>query len=123
MPVQPTCLANACLLRRTPPALKLRRPGNLRFVLSMFLEHSRLPLLAVPAEALAKAGGERGIRTLDAPFKSIHDFQSCSFDHSDTSPPKKHHQQEDYTKISNTTYKNQSSRVMQGRRRSHHSID
>jgi hypothetical protein len=31
------------------------------------------------------AGGEGGIRTLDT-VSSIHTFQACSFDHSDTSP-------------------------------------
>ena len=30
-------------------------------------------------------GGEGGIRTLDT-VTSIHTFQACSFDHSDTSP-------------------------------------
>ena len=34
-----------------------------------------------------KTGGERGIRTLDT-FERIHDFQSCSFGHSDISPGK-----------------------------------
>ena len=31
-------------------------------------------------------GGERGIRTLGTRFSRTHDFQSCSFDHSDISP-------------------------------------
>src|SRR5207237_1346926 len=42
-------------------------------------------LLAQPHQALAKYGGERGIRTLDA-LSDIHDFQSCAFDHSAISP-------------------------------------
>ena len=32
-----------------------------------------------------KTGGEKGIRTPDT-VKRIHDFQSCAFDHSATSP-------------------------------------
>ncbi len=31
------------------------------------------------------SGGEQGIRTLETGYR-LHDFQSCSFDHSDSSP-------------------------------------
>ncbi len=45
------------------------------------------PKIIKPACAKASAGkgGEGGIRTRDT-LSSIHTFQACSFNHSDTSP-------------------------------------
>ena len=37
-------------------------------------------------ERRGKAGGARGIRTLDTGFSRIHTFQACSFNHSDIAP-------------------------------------
>jgi hypothetical protein len=49
------------------------------------------------ALACAQLSGEGGIRTRDT-LSSIHTFQACSFNHSDTSP-KKAHKEMDYNPV------------------------
>ena len=51
------------------------------------------------ANAAALFGGEGGIRTRDT-LSSIHTFQACSFNHSDTSPKKAHKEMENSRKDS-----------------------
>src|SRR4030095_2110606 len=67
---------------------KLATKGMLHFcqLSSSFLFYQTFKKIACHAKLYAKHGGERGIRTLDALIKNIHDFQSCSFNRSDTSP-------------------------------------
>ena len=67
----------------------VRAPSTLRFV--ELRSHPSLvrdyppPTVAKPAVGSAEAGGEGGIRTLGS-LSTTHDFQSCTFDHSVTSP-------------------------------------
>lgn len=37
-------------------------------------------------KSLSKSGGAGGIRTHEPLQQQLHDFQSCSFNHSDTAP-------------------------------------